>query len=278
MATALDATKYIYQGVWINWSRGSVLGSTLTVSPQHASILSSALAILVSIAGAQLWTLSQYIIHQARATSEQRNFVYHQSQSILRNSSSDFDALSRLSRLAIAWALLHFLLVTCAGVFSSVVLAGDSDVLSRSPWCGNFNDTYLADMYYPKQRNDPKTVALSNEYNSYANSRLAYVQQTVDICGDGSQHCDGPRPDPLPFTTAFVPGVCPVNSSICHPDAGGSMSFDTGFLSSHSHLGYNAPKNDRVSVRLTAQCAPLKPQGYVSSWENVSTSPTQLLP
>lgn len=290
MAPALDATKYIYEGVWINWSRGSILGSTLTVSPQHASILSPALAILVSIAGSQLWTLSQYVLHQVRATPEHRNFIYHQTQSILRNSTSDFDALSRLSRLAIAWrhqkgtrmlilvaplfawALLHFLLVVFAGIFSSVILAGDSDVLSRSPWCGNFNDTYLSSIYYPKQQDDASTIALSNEYNSYANSRLSFVQQTVDICGDGSQHCDGPRPKPLPFTTTFAPGACPVNSSLCHPDAGGSMSFDTGFLSSYVHLGYNAPQKDRVSVRITAQCSPLKPQGYVTAWQNVSTS------
>lgn len=290
MAPALDATKYIYEGIWINWSRGSILGSTLTVSPQHASILSPAIAILVSIAGTQLWALSQYIIHQTRATPQQRSFVYHQSQSILRNSTSDVDAMSRLSRLVIAWrhqkhtrflifvaplflwALFHFVLVTCAGVFSSVLLAGDQNVLSRSPWCGNFNNTYMADVYYPTQPDDPSAVKLSNEYNSYANSRLAYVQQLVDVCGDGSQHCAGPRPKPLPFTTTFVPGACPVNSSICHPDAGGSMTFDTGFLSSHTHLGYNAPGKDRVSVRLTAQCSPLKPQGYISAWQNISTS------
>lgn len=290
MAPALDATKYIYQGIWVNYSRGSIWGSTLTVSPQQASILSPALAILVSVAGAQLWTLSQYVLHQIYATSKPRTFIHHQSQAILRNSSSDFDALSRLSRLAIAWrhqrprrlfrslapllawAALHFLLVVSAGVFSSVLLAGNSDVLSRSPWCGSFSDTYLESVYNPNQQYGDNIVAPSNEYNTYANSRIALVQQTVDVCKDRPDSCDGPRPKALPFTTTFVPGACPVNSSICHPDAGGSIALDTGFLSSHAHLGYNAPANDRISVRLTAQCSPLKAQDYVTSWQNISTS------
>ena len=286
MAPALTAAEYIYEGVWVNWSKGRVFGSTLTVSPQHASILSPALAVLISIAGGQLWRLFQFALHQARATSNSRNFIYHQSQSILRNTSSDLNALWRFLRLAVAWrhqrdakvlrsllplvvwTLIHLSLVVTVGLLSSWLLEANDEVLSRSPWCGTFNKTYYAEVYSTNQT-DAQAVSLMKEYSSYTDSRYVTVQSSVDICHDGADGCISPRDKALAWTSTFIAKACPVNSTLCHPDAGGSTSFDTGLLSSHKDLGYNARKEDRVSIRLAAQCAPLKAEGFVTDWQYI---------
>jgi len=56
---------------------------------------------------------------------------------------------------------------------------------------------------------------------------------------------------------------------MCHPAIDGSISFDTGYLSSHINLGFNAEIKDRVSFRLAAQCAPLNDADHVSDWQDV---------
>lgn len=289
MTSALAGNAYIFEGVWTNWSHGHVLGSTLTVSPAKASILSPAIAIIVSIAGAQLWRLFQYALHQARVTSEERNLAYHQSQAILRNTGSDLNTLWRLTRLAIAWrhqrgarvlrnlspifipALVHLALVVAAGLFSSWLLEAGTDVLSRSPWCGMYSSDYINRVYYANRTADPDSLVLSTEYNTYLDSRYALVERSTDLCGSEQKLCGSTMRDIIPFSTNFTNDVCPVDNSMCHPQAGGSMTFDTGFLSSHKILGYNARPGDRVSVRLFAQCSPLKAEGYVTQWQN-STS------
>lgn len=287
MAPALDATKYIYEGIWINWTRGRVLGSTLTLNPEQTAIVSPALAILITIAGAQLWRLFQYALHQSRATPNNRNFLYHQTQTILRNTSTDLNALWRFIRLAIAWrhqrdahllkmlaplmlwTFVHLALVIVAGVFSSWLLEANNDVLSISPWCGSYKTDYFDAVYATTYESNSSAVALSDEFNDYTNSRFALAQQSVDVCAAGQDHCENARLESLVSSAKFVRGGCPVNDSICHPDAGGSMLFETALLSSHTNLGYNSRKEDRISVKFLAQCAPLEAQGYVTDWRNV---------
>lgn len=262
-----------------------MLGSTLTLRPQRATILSSALTIFIAIAGTQLWYLCKFALHQSRATTQSRNLLYHQTQSVLRNTSSDIDAFKQLFRLMVAWrhhrdvyrfktvlpllgwAFVHFVLIVGIGVFSSWLLDAGSDVLSISPWCGNYNNVYYNAIRTTTYQSNLSAVRLSTEFNTYSNARVVLVQQQVDMCGAGKEQCDGPRPQPINFTSVFAPATCPVADAICHPDAGGSMLFDTGLMSSHRDLGYNSAEDDRIYVRLQAQCAPLKADGYVTGWQ-----------
>lgn len=48
-----------------------------------------------------------------------------------------------------------------------------------------------------------------------------------------------------------------------------AIQFDTGFLSSHTHLGINA-RQDRVEYRSVTTCAPIITDGYVSDYVNDS--------
>lgn len=43
----------VYTGVWINWSKGPVLGSTLTMSVRNGGIMIAVLALFVQLAGGQ---------------------------------------------------------------------------------------------------------------------------------------------------------------------------------------------------------------------------------
>lgn len=289
MPTAQGAAEYIHEGIWTDWSKGPILGSTLTVSPYHATILSPAIAIFVSIAGSQLWRLFQFGLHQARANTKPSHFLYHQQQVVLRNTGTDLNALWRFLRLGIAWrhqkhvavvrtsvplvvwTFIHFVTVVVASVLSSWVLSAGNRALSRSPYCGTFNQTYL-DKVYSNDVSDPTVAPLAMEYASYINQRFAAVQQHVDICSTSVEGCNSMAAEDLSYSAQLMPNKCPFDSEACHPKIDGSMSFDTGYLSSMEHLGINAPEHGRVAFRFTAQCAPLNDMKYTTGWQSVSTN------
>lgn len=286
MPTALSASQYIYEGIWINWRRGPLLGSTLTVNPYRASILSPALAIVISIAGSQLWRLFQFALHQIRATSSDRSLIYHQQQVILRNTATDLNTLWRLIRTGFAWrhqkdakimktllpllfwTVIHLVLIILLGIFSSWLLEANDEVLSTSPWCGTYYQTYV-DAVYTTDGNDADAVQKSMAYGNYQNWQYSSIQQHVDICRTSVEGCAILPTKNLTWISSIMPGDCPFDSTICHPDLDGSILFDTGFLSSGSHLGFNAKSHDRVTFRMAAQCAPLDDAKHSTAWQSI---------
>lgn len=288
---APNAAAYIHEGIWTNWQKGRFWGSTLTVTPAHAAVITPALAVLISIAGGQLWRLFQYALHQVRATNAPRDFLYHQQQVSLRNTTTDLNALWRLVRLALAWrhqrdihtwrrslpliiwTLFHLVVIILVSTFSAKLLSGGNQVLSRSPWCGWYSNAYLTTIYSTVPTEDVVTKAM--EYENNLNTIYASIQQHVDICGTSVDGCNTLLPSTFNFTTDFVPGDCPFEARICHPDAAGSMSFDTGFLSSSVALGLNAVQIDRVSFRLLAQCSPLNDAEHTSGWQSIDSTSSE---
>lgn len=287
---ALGPEEYVYQGIWTDWERGKYLGPTLTVDAQTARILSPALALLITTTGFSVWKLCRYGLHQMRARVGSHDVLYHQTQVVLRNSCTDLDVVNKFLLLAIAWrnrkdvkafrnifpsflaAVLHFALFTAIGILSSWTLQAPDRVLSRSPWCGTWNSTYH-DQVFSLNHTSLASVALANEYSSYANSRYSIAQQNAELCHDDLAGCPTAKIKSLNWTSKFVPNGCPAsNASICHPYAGGSLQFDTGYLSSHTDLGYNARPENRVKFRMVAECAPLTVDGYVSDWHDISAT------
>lgn len=288
MSTASPPEDYIYQGVWTNYLRGGkVFGITLTVNETTASILSPALALIVSIAGSQLWRLFQFALHQTRATDQEKNFLFHQQQVTLRNTATDLNTLWRLIRLAFAWrrhrdikvfweslplliwTSFHLILIILIGLFSSWLLQASDDVLSRSPWCGQYSQNFINEAFSGSTAD--AILAESFAYSNYMNSRFAVAQQHLDVCATSSDGCDGLVTTSLPYTKAIAPGTCPFSGSICHPNAS-TIEFDTGYLSSATQLGLNAPKEDRISFRMQAKCAPLDDARYVTGWHLVNAT------
>lgn len=161
MPQALDPAAYVHEGFWINWTKGRTHGLMLTLCPTSANLLIATLALFVTMSGGQLWTIVRFILHQIHASrSEVPSMVYNQQLVVLRNTTTDL-ATARLSfYLAWLWrkdatnpfsscmvivviAVSHAVFFMVAGTFSATLASAGQSVLSRSPYCGVFNQTYL---------------------------------------------------------------------------------------------------------------------------------------
>jgi hypothetical protein len=289
MPQALEASSYVHQGVWTNWNKGGTLGGTLTLSRANSTILVAVLAIFVQVTGSQLWRVFQIALHQARATQKPRDALHHQQQAVLRNNPSDFGSIWQLLRIGLAWrhqrtinslkrslalvigALVHFILFALAGILSAPLVNAGEAVLSRSPFCGTFNNTYLASLGSHASMNMPGH--LENEYYSQYQIRYEQSQQYAESCYINSEvlaQCDLLARSPLSWNTT-IHNSCAFDPSVCLT-ATPSITFDTGFLSSHEDLGLNAPQQDRIWYRKCTTCTVLNDAKFISNWKNISAT------
>jgi hypothetical protein len=288
MPQAEDASAYVYEGVWTNWTKGRHLGATLTLSPQNALLVISIVAIFVQLSGTQLWNIIQFILHQLRATPEDRDGLYHQQQVVLRNSSSELGALWGLLRVAFAWrtqkkaksyrrsaplislAFMHFAFFAMAGVFSSRLLDAGDEVLSRSPFCGDLNLTYWDSLGTTTVVGSPNRLA--NEYSAHAQVQYQRSQQYVQFCTGPVGACRELPEEKLPSNWT-VKNYCPFAPEVCSQDFSKSVVIDTGLISSHRHLGLNAPEADRVQYRKVTTCTVLNDAKHISDWKDIEATP-----
>jgi len=289
MPKASAAATYIFEGVWTNWNKGSIFGSTLTLKPDDAALLSPAITIIITLTGPPLWLLFRFTLHQLQATDDKRNYLYFQVQVALRNTNTGLGFLWRLICIILAWrhksGSRAFRQVTPAALLVSTYVAilfgtalwvprllnAGEEVLSRSPWCGWYDQDYL-DAIYSQDIQSDDVVRMAMEYENNIQSIYASILQHVDICATSVDGCNTLPVKELTFTHSDSIGDCPFDYSVCHPNMESSIRFDTGILSSNKALGFNAPKQDRVSFRLTAQCAPLDDAKFVSGWKYVAAT------
>ena len=147
-------SQNVFLGSWTNYTDGSILGATLTLTSRSGAFLVAFLAIYVRVAGGHFWDLFCRVAFHLNATDKPKDGLHHQHQAILRNNNSEPLALwqflrtgwewrgngtkrpiSRSSGFAIA-AIVNFALFTTAGIFSSRVTSTRSEVLLRSSTCG----------------------------------------------------------------------------------------------------------------------------------------------
>lgn len=76
----------VHLGVWTDWSRGRVLGATLTLDRQQANLLIAFTASFVVFVGSRFWHILCLFLHQIYSTSDLRDALHHQRQVVLRNS------------------------------------------------------------------------------------------------------------------------------------------------------------------------------------------------
>src|SRR5277367_4316988 len=57
----------IYTGFWINWSKGPILGATLTTTSQDGFLLVSFLALFVRMVGGHFWSVLCFVMHQLKS-------------------------------------------------------------------------------------------------------------------------------------------------------------------------------------------------------------------
>lgn len=277
----------VYTGPWVNWTRGVVAGSTLTVPSQTGAFLVAFTALFVSIAGGHLWTIFCYIVFQWRSVKQPPDGLYHQQQAILRNASSDSQALWDLVKVSWQWrskakrpflrssglvlaALTSSVGFILAGIFSSYITSADSEVLLRSQICGVWPDEYLSGADYStdistQERTDYLVNLRSNLLKSSAFAAACYKQSStfsaIDACLPYGRQQIG-------WTTQTdVP--CPFAAGMCRNDT--VVEFDTGRIDSHLDLGINAPQSDRIEYQRVMRCAPLTTAGFSSGWDNYTS-------
>ncbi|KAJ9651306.1 hypothetical protein H2198_009400 [Neophaeococcomyces mojaviensis] len=304
MAHGLNPGVSAYEGIWTDWTKGSVWGHTLTLNPTKATILTSSLAIFVTLCGIQLWTIIRYILHQWGVSLQPQPLTPHLSkqQLILRNASSALET-ARLM-LELAWtaktstgkrssrayiislsATVFAVLFLAAGAFSGQAISGASAngasaVLLRSDHCGLWNETYR-NVVETRNLSSTEDFSLFNKHTamrahdvrlSLEYARICYMSETPTI--DMANTCHTFKEPTVGWTAPRV-GSCPFASQICH-NLSDTIVLDTGDIDSHEDLGINAPQNDRLRYRRVTTCAVLNDTSRVRGWNGLvanSSSP-----
>ncbi|KAI0887777.1 uncharacterized protein GGS22DRAFT_197728 [Annulohypoxylon maeteangense] len=262
----------IYVGTWINWSRGQIMGSTLTLTRRDADLLIAFTAVLISFVATRVWKIICFFLHRAYSKSTPQDVVYHQQQAILRNSSSPENALYLLLKLlwsgnfakrrlrpvlTILVATLCVSTFTVAGGFSSQIsTAVGSEVLLKGTNCGYINSSYMFE--------DLDMTFTAKAYRAEKSNNAAnYAQQCYSTdAAAGYLDCNRFITKKLPMENDLN-ASCPFDKSICR-NGSANLRLDTGYIDTHAHLGINLPTDRRVQWRHVTHCAPLVTERYTT--------------
>ncbi|KAI0551693.1 hypothetical protein F4679DRAFT_593131 [Xylaria curta] len=277
-----DEVSYpVYTGFWTDWSRGKVLGLTLTLTRGDANLLIAFVAFFLTVVTAQLWSIACFASHAFFSTQSPRDMLHHQRQAIIRNNGTPAGTAITLIRLALAWrcspgvvrrvaplltctVLLAIGFAAAAGFSSRIAL--DNTVLLRPRSCGLVPDTLL----------DVETQV--NIFNPWVAKQFTIASDYAQQCYSTSETLG----DCL--NTAFVRrelsssvddnAPCPFDETICS-NKSSNIRLDSGLIDTHFDLGINAPPDQRFQFKTVLHCAPLTTNGYRSPyirWDNQTIS------
>lgn len=267
---AVRSAEYVvYHGIWTNWSRGRIMGATLTVSRTDGNYLLAFTAFFISMVSARFWRILCFIAHNKFSTSEPRDAIHHQRQAILRNSASAPSSLWTFLQLIWTWRRVADRLLarampvvltatacaaafTVAGGFSSQLSTGISnEVLLDGSGCGIVDTTIGA--------NGSGNSALSHEANRIFNA-ANYAQQCYSVNMSRAFECTTFVQPSLPSIVDYN-APCPFDNEICRSNSS-NIHLDTGYIDCSQLLGINAPRSERILFRSTLSCAPLVTENY----------------
>ena len=277
----------VHIGTWVNWSRGPIMGSTLTVTKQNGNLLIAFTAFFIGFLSSRAWRIISFALHRFYSTPTAQATLHHQRQAILRNSETAWWSFWTLGQLAWAWrrsvswhrplvmvlpALLSsFLCLVAFAVasgFSSQISTGIGDeVLIDGEHCG------LVYLTFTNETVTESDGLIMEDYSRRLSDAVNYAQQCYNSPfqsgGDEGRSSAGvfdcnafhvpslPRSIDTNAPCPFADGICRSNSS--------NLLLDTGYLDTHEHLGLNAPKDQRMLVRQRYHCAPLITDGFTST-------------
>ncbi|KAK6860388.1 hypothetical protein PG995_004024 [Apiospora arundinis] len=264
----MDNGTQVYLGAWTNWSRGTVMGATLTLTREQGNLLIAFTALFIPFVASRFWRIFAIIFHQCYSTSDLRDAIHHQRQVMLRNSTSPESGLMSIARLMWAWrnksprawsrilplAIFAFLSIcafTVAGGFSSQIsMAGE--VLLRGDHC---QTAYLM------QSTDLAATNMFRSYTStFTNNVANYAQQCYSNQSSGLLECARFVTGTIPTATMDYNASCPFKPEICRRDHS-NIRFDTGHLNTNDIFGLNSPQDSTLTFRHVLQCAPLSTEG-----------------
>jgi hypothetical protein len=279
----LDNQGIVYLGIWTNWSKGRVLGVTLTTDQLNGTLLIAATALFISTISVHAWKISCYVIHHLRSTKGplSKDALHHQILVTLRNSDSASTALCKYLSMYWSWrkaavshrlrriwpmacyALIIVFLTTIAGIFSSRIasLTGNEVLLSGA------NCSIMS----PSIPNND-TDAILNFTNPALNTQIINLANYVQNCytvESSAQNCSVFVKGQLHDAKIDRNSSCPFpgNQAICKNEYG-NILIDSGLLDSNDDLGLNMPPSLRIKIRLVNKCAPLLVDGYKTAFNS----------
>ncbi|KAK1749413.1 hypothetical protein QBC47DRAFT_441931 [Echria macrotheca] len=263
----------VHLGRWTDWSRGQVLGATLTLTRQDSGLLIAFLAFFVALVGTRFWRIVCLILHWSFSKDSPADGVHHQRQAFLRNSSNPESALWTLTDMCLSWrrnatrvwsrllplialALACFVGFILAGGYSSQVTTfGTSEVLLSGANCAFVGDVGVT-------------------MNTYGSTIGPMITQAMIAAESYARQCYNPSSAPqspscssayvrkqLPPVVVDTNASCPFDPKVCQSQRG-NLFIDTGFLDSYYDLGRNTPPSQRMQLRRTFHCAPLATENY----------------
>ncbi|KAK7959899.1 cytochrome p450 protein [Apiospora aurea] len=269
----MDANDSVYLGVWTNWSRGRILGSTLTLSRENGNYVIALTAFFIAFVATRFWRVSCFAFHRWLLTSASAETMHRQRQIILCNSSSPESGLVFLSVLLWPWrslgirrlfglSLLILFVVMCvsgfvaAGSFSSRISTDvRNEVLLRADHCGLIHEP-------SKEENNMFNLLFAQKISSAIN----YAEQCYSSNRISSMvECERFIVPKLPRATTNYNASCPFQNDICRSNSS-NIILDSGYIDSREHLGLNTPNTQRFQQRQVLHCAPLKTEGYESDF------------
>ncbi|KAG8158806.1 hypothetical protein KVR01_011249 [Diaporthe batatas] len=276
---ASTVTYNVHLGTWINWSRGRLMGATLTLNRVDGSLLISFTAVFVGIVAGRFWRIACILFYRCYSSPDPRDALYHQQQAILRNSNSAVSAIWTFSQLLWAWqniakrcfvrllptiltATLCLCAFTVAGGFSSSISSGISDeVLVNGTNCASIVTTSA----------DPKSRHFLAPYDSQLTHAAATYARQCYSSAPGNFDCTSFVRSQL-ASTVDNQAACPFrNASICRSNTSNTL-LDTGYIDLNKDLGVNAPPDQNFQFRAVLHCAPLETQGYTESIRGAYTN------
>ncbi|KAI1809712.1 hypothetical protein GGS20DRAFT_263862 [Poronia punctata] len=269
-----QADQYpVYTGVWTNWSRGQVKGSTLTLRRRDADLLIALTAFFIAFVSSRTWKILCFIFHRFYSTAAQQDTLYHQRQTILRNSSSPESGIQML--LQLLWAnrrskgrfrplLPALVAILCQSIF--IVVGGLSSRLS----------TVVGDEVLIKSLNCGYTQGSTDRHVYFR--QLAYEASRVNSAANYAQECyteENTTPGFLScgrFVTKSVgkrmntKASCPFKDHLCR-SRHNNLHIDSGYIDTNTVLGLNAPPDEGMLFRNVLHCAPLTTTGFTSEMD-----------
>ncbi|KAI0416096.1 hypothetical protein F5X98DRAFT_388372 [Xylaria grammica] len=267
------APKYVYTGIWTDWTKDSqVLGSTITVTTSASRLLTAFLALYISLSVSYLWLLVVYSIHRARysITAGKCRAIIRQQHAILKSGLSPTSTSIRLIKLYWAyrftpsawresWLWVSISVISAvggvtAGLFSSRIIDSSLyiNVLLDSPNCGFF----IANDSNTNTLSSPKVINQYQDSATMVNQAATYSRDCYNSTSDKGQ-CSFFSSATIPWETDWEV-ECPFDSMCIGP----AMRLDTGLMNSNSLLGINSPAIDQIGVRKVTTCAPILQKGY----------------
>jgi hypothetical protein len=300
----------IYVGVWTNWSRGAVMGATLTLSQTDSTLLIAFVAFFVAwgkdhpcsifpssdpnacayqltmviSVGTRVWRILCLILHFTYSSREPKDGLHHQRQIMLRNSANPESSLLTLAYIIWAWRrraskpYLRLIVVTLLAVLCTVGFAAASGFSSQIS-AGIGNEVLLEGGNCAIR---DRIALMTNKYPDRSDYFDPYLAKLFASAANYARNCysnaSPARSQALECGELVVPRlrITATRNARCPFDPkicksqDANIILDTGVINSHEHLGVNAPTQDRFGYRQRLHCAVLKTEGYKSQY-NQST-------